>query len=67
MSVSDRDIYATALQLIRLHGEAASFEAALKADEQIARGDVDGERVWKRIGAAILVLTNEPPPDAVRH
>ena len=67
MSVSDRDIYATALQFIRRHGESASFEAALKTDEQIARGDVDGERVWKRIGAAILVLTSEPPSDALRH
>lgn len=45
----------------------AEIVQALKADEQIARGDVDGERIWKRIGAAILVLASEPPPDAVRH
>lgn len=67
MSVSDRDIYATALQFIRLHGEAAFFEAALRADEQIAKGDADGERVWKRIAAAILTLTSEPSPDVARH
>jgi len=66
MIPSDRDIYATALQWLRLHGETAWFEAALKCDEQIARGDVEGERTWKRIIAALDVVSGKVP-DSTRH
>lgn len=61
MSPCDRDIYAAALQWLRRHGETAWFEAALKCDEQIAMGDVEGERTWKRILAALDIVSNKPP------
>jgi len=57
----DRDIYAAALQWLRRYGETAWFEAALKCDEQIAKGDVEGERTWKRIIAALDVVSTKTP------
>ena len=63
---SDRDIYATALQWLRLYGDTAWLEAALKCDEQIAKGDVEGERTWKRIIAALDVVSNKVP-DSTKH
>ena len=61
MIPSDRDIYATALQWLRLYGETAWFEASLKCDEQIARGDPEGERTWRRIIAALDVVSAKQP------
>lgn len=65
----DRDIYAIALQLIKLYGaEGAAFHAAQKADEMFAQGAMAGMKVWQRIIKAIDVLAaQEPPKGAVRH
>jgi len=41
--------------MIRRYGEDAVIKAALRADELLAAGDVDGFRTWQRIVAA----TNE--------
>ncbi len=41
----DRDIYRAANELIKLHGEAADIEAAMRADQYLAAGDVEGEAV----------------------
>ena len=37
---SDLDIYRSAHELIEQHGEAADIEAAMKADELAADGDI---------------------------
>lgn len=66
MIPSHRDIYATALQWLRLYGDTAWFKAALKCDEQIAKGDIEGERTRKRIVAA-LDLVSSRPPDSTKH
>ncbi|MEE9300881.1 MAG: hypothetical protein V3V17_07105 [Alphaproteobacteria bacterium] len=39
---SDLDIYRTARMLINEHGEEASIEAAIRADELLAAGNLDG-------------------------
>ncbi len=49
----DRDIYRAANELIEQHGEAADIEAAMRADECLAAGDMEGEAVWLRIVKAI--------------
>lgn len=36
------DIYRSAHALIQRHGEAAAIEAAMKADEMLDKGDLDG-------------------------
>ena len=38
----DIDIYRSAHELIKQHGEAADIEAAMRADECLAAGDMEG-------------------------
>ena len=45
---SDLDIYRSANELIKQHGDAADIEAAMRADKRLAAGDMDGEAVWLR-------------------
>ena len=39
--------------LIREHGEDAALEAAQRADAMLEKGSLDGQRVWKRVLAAV--------------
>ncbi len=65
---SDIDIYRSANELIKQHGEAADIEAAMRADERLAAGDMEGEAVWLRIGKAVEeLLSEERPGDAEVH
>ncbi len=65
---SDLDIYRSAHELIKQHGEAADIEAAMRADERLAAGDVEGAAVWLRIVTAIEeLLSRERPDDAEVH
>ncbi len=65
---SDIDIYRSANELIKQHGDAADIEAAMRADERLAAGDVEGEAVWLRIVKAIEELQSEERPgDAKVH
>ncbi len=62
------DIYRSANELIKQHGNAADIEAAMRADERLAAGDMDGEAVWLRIVKAIEeLLSEERPGDAEVH
>jgi hypothetical protein len=47
------DVYRAAVLLIRRHGDEASIHAAMRHDELLAGGDVEGSIVWKKILAAI--------------
>ncbi len=60
---SDLDIYRSANELIKQHGEAADIEAAMRADERLAAGDMEGEAVWLQILKAIAELLSEVRPD----
>ncbi len=55
------DIYRTANVLIREHGEDAALEAAQRADAMLDRGSVDGQRVWKRVLAAVKEIQRQEP------
>ncbi len=59
---SDIDIYRSANELIKQFGDAADIEAAMKADERLAAGDMEGEAVWLRIVKAIEELTSKERP-----
>ena len=62
---SNPDIHRTANELIKQHGEGAPIHAAMRADELLDAGDVDGRAVWKSILAAIEeLLSGERPEDA---
>ena len=58
---SDLDIYRTANVLIREHGEDAALEAAQHADAMLEKGAIDGQRVWKRVLAAVMEIQREEP------
>jgi hypothetical protein len=48
--ISDLDIYRTANLLIKQHGaDDAKLHAAQRADELLAKGDLDGCRAWRLI------------------
>ncbi len=65
---SDLDIYRSANELIEQHGEAADIEAAMRADELMEVGDMEGRAVWLRIVKAIEELVSEErPEDAEVH
>ncbi len=58
---SGLDIYRTASVLIREHGEDATLEAAQHADAMPEKGSLDGQRVWKRVLAAVKEIQREEP------
>jgi hypothetical protein len=47
------DIYRTANEMIKQHGPDAPIHAAMRADELLDAGDIDGQAVWKQILAAV--------------
>ena len=66
--IFDLDIYRSANELIEQHGDAADIEAAMRADERLAAGDMEGEAVWLRIVKAVEELqAQERPDDAEVH
>ncbi len=60
---SDLDIYRSANELIKQFGDAADIEAAMRADERLAAGDMEGEAVWLRILKAIEELPAKERPE----
>ena len=61
MTVSDRDIWATANLLIKHHGDQAEVRAVAHYVAMIDRGDRDGMALWKRIRRAVKELQAEEP------
>ena len=60
-----RDIYRTANLMIKQHGEEASIHAAMKADEMLAQGNLDGKAIWLGVIKAIEELQSEERPEGV--
>ena len=50
------DIYRAAKLLLDQHGDEAAIHAAMRADDLMAVGDMEGAATWKRILGAIDVL-----------
>ena len=63
---SDLDIFRSANELIKQHGEVADIEAAMRADACLAAGDMEGEAVWLRIVKAVEELVSEERPNAAK-
>ena len=64
--IIDIDIYRTANLLIEQYGaDGAGMHAAMRADELLARGDMDGAAVWRQVITAIKELQNMKPNGAV--
>jgi hypothetical protein len=63
--LTNLDIYTSANELIKQHGEDAPIHAAMRHDELLEAGDMDGASTWKRIIRAIDELLSEEVPDGV--
>ena len=61
--VADKDIYRSANELIEQHGEDAPLHVAMRADELLENGDLEGKAVWMRILKAIEELLSEERPE----
>ena len=64
--MDERDIWRAAKLLIDQHGDDASVNAVMRADELIEVGDVQGVYVWKRVLKAIEELTSSDPGGTVQ-
>ena len=65
---SEVHIYRTAKLLVDQHGEDAPIHAAMRTGELMAKGDLDGQAIWKLILKAIDELpANERPEDPGPH
>lgn len=65
---SNIDIYRTANEYIKQHGEDAAIFAAMRSDELLSKGDMEGHQVWIRIMRAIDELqTGKVPEGASVH
>ncbi len=64
MPVSDLDIWRSANELIKQHGEKAWTEAVLKYFEMKRAKDLEGIAVWRRIARAISFFTSPLPRGA---
>ncbi len=62
---SDLDIHHAAAILVKDHGEDAPIHAAMRADELLDQGDMDGKGVWLRILATVKELLAEEPEGTV--
>ncbi len=51
--ITDRELWACAQKVIDMHGPDAELHAAMRADELLDAGDIDGQRVWLAILARI--------------
>jgi hypothetical protein len=58
---ADLDIYRTTSVLMREHGDETDLVAAMRADEFLEKGDVDGSAVWRRVLKAIIEIRREEP------
>ena len=45
------------------YGEDAALEAAQRADAMLEKGAIDGQRVWKRVLAAVKEIQREEPDE----
>ncbi len=61
--VSDLDIWRAAQVMVKRYDDGAAIEAAMRADEFLDQGNLDGERVWIRIVRAIEELQRDQPQD----
>ena len=55
----DLDIYRSANVLVKRHGSDAPIHAAMRADELLDKGDLEGYGVWKRIVKAVEELLSK--------
>ena len=61
--LSDLDLWRAAQVMVKRYGDGAATEAAMRADEFLDQGNLDGKRLWMRIMQMIEELQRERPGD----
>jgi hypothetical protein len=59
--ITEWELWACANYFVREHGEDAPIVAAMRADELLAEGNLEGMRVFQRIVRRINQLLEESP------
>ena len=59
--LSDLDLWRPAQIMVKHFGDGAATEAAMRADEFLDQGNLDGKRLWIRIMQTIEELQRERP------
>ena len=59
--MNDKDIYRAAKLMAEQYGADAATHAAIRADQMLRAGDVQGVHVWKRILRAVEELQAAGP------
>ena len=63
--IEEPDVWRAAKLLIDLHRDEAPSHAAMRADELLADGDVEGQQIWLRILRAAEELQRQRDGDAL--
>jgi triphosphoribosyl-dephospho-CoA synthetase len=61
--ISDRDVWATALLIVKRYGVDATLEATQRADQLLHEGDMVGAETWQRILNAVERLQVQKPAE----
>jgi hypothetical protein len=61
MAITEWELWACADELIRRHGNDAAVKAAVRTDELLREGDLDGAATWQAILKRIEELQAPPP------
>jgi len=54
--IQEIDVWRAAKVLVDQHGDEAPIQAAMRVDDMLERGDLEGRRVWKKILEAVEEL-----------
>ena len=66
LMISDRDVWAAAVVMVKGYGDDAMLEAATRAGARLDAGDMAGCEVWQRIVDAIERLQAKAPAKGER-
>ncbi len=61
--LTNLDIYRSANVLVKRHGQDAPIPAAMRADELLEAGDLEGYAVFRRVVKAAEELLSKERPD----
>jgi hypothetical protein len=61
------DLYRTAAEMIKIHGEDANLHAAMKSDQLLDAGDTVGAKVWRDIVKRIEILQLQKTDRITQH
>jgi len=61
--IEEIDVWRAAKMLVDQHGDEAPFHAAMRVEDMLERGDLEGRQVWKKIIEAAENLLQERGDD----